>query len=222
MTKHMLAIFSILPLAFVVGCGPTDNDCTGDECEGTADCVDNDCTGLDPDFTANVRMVAPYGWTGTFWLWADDARDDPACEDVAECLAETQEVGALWADIDDETFMCVSQSVRVEETQAGQTVDAVDQWLGEGVCGLAPEGDYGMYDVSTDLGSGNGYDQVWINFGSRNMAPITGADFFYEDTERLLEGAVSEDLTTIEYHRVVYNEDGSVYNEREGTLTLQD
>ncbi|MBI4256756.1 hypothetical protein HY626_01725 [Candidatus Uhrbacteria bacterium] len=197
MSRSLLV--SLLPLAFVVGCGnSTGGTCAGAEC---------DATDVDSDFSAMFHNVAPYGWVGDHLVWPYDENSmgiEPLCSSVNECNAELSEFGTRMVDIDGDTFMCVPQLLIVGEVDDGTTVDATSPWLGEGMCGLAPEGEDDGWEVRTDIHDLNsdGDDEVIIHIASWT-AIVTGSEFFYEEDEYLLEGWISEDLSQVYFHRVV-------------------
>ncbi|MBI4435326.1 hypothetical protein HY630_01510 [Candidatus Uhrbacteria bacterium] len=202
MTRFLLAIL-LLPLAFAAGC--VEPTCDGAECVEDPACTD--CGGDDDDSVdvfngATLRNIAPYGWIGSTNLALVDEFPDTVCEDVNVCDYPVEETGNYFVATFGETFICVPQTQLVTESDDGNVVSVDDAWTGEGVCGLAPNGEYSGWDVDTDIGSLNGFDQVWITVDNY-MAVITGSDFFYEDDEYLLEGWVSDDLNEVYFHRVL-------------------
>lgn len=193
MTKLLLAI-SLLPLAVLVGCGDPDN-CTGNECN------DDDDTGPDPDdFSATLRSVAPYGWVGDhrIEMIEPEEQDVGACTATSSCEADLVEVGKFELKISGDTFVCVPQIQLVDVNDDGATVDVTSPWTGEGICGLAPEGEDDGWDVFTDVS-----DQVWIHIDN-NMAVVTNDTFFFQNDEYLLEGTITllGESFQVYFHRV--------------------
>mgnify|MGYP001594819447 FL=1 len=206
MTRTLLAII-LLPLAFVVGCGdPTE--CESEDCTGNTDCVGADCgddedTGPGPDeFSATLRSVAPYGWVGDHRIEMIEPEEEdlpPICTDTNECDRELTSVGNYRVNLQGDTWDCVPQVQLVDVNDLDLTVAVSDAWLGEGACGLAPEGEDGGWEVYTDVA-----DQVWIHIDN-DGAVVTGDTFFYEDDEYLLEGTITllEESFQVYFHRVV-------------------
>ncbi len=203
-------------LSILLGLGGCKNLCIGEECENVGDddaIAATPTPTQSPPFSAQLKIVAPYDWIGeAFYAFPYDGRpSDPDCEGTNECIVDLDSEGTLQVAITGKTFLCVNQFVTIGQANNGQTVELTDEWLEEGQCGLAPDGDYGSYDVVTEIQEG----KVWIWLDTYS-APITHNTFYYKDEERLLEGEVSEDLSKIYYHRVAYTSG----NEWEGTITL--
>ena len=216
--------FALLPLALGLGCngltGGEDQACEGEYCsESGNDCTDplfedsEECEGVGPFVTA-ARMIAPYGWMGDFYATPiDDRTEDPVCEGVGECVYQPEDPDTYELELEGDLFLCVSQETPLSESDSAATTDFT--WEGAGQCGLAPEGEAdGGWAVRTDIGDRAGFDQVWIQIVSY-AAIVTQDTFFYEDTDYLLEGWISEDLTQVYFHRVLST------GEAEMTLTLQ-
>ena len=204
-------------LSILLGLGGCKNLCIGEECENAGD---DDAVAATPTptqsplFSAQLKIVAPYDWIGeAFYAFPYDGRpSDPDCEGTNECIVDLDSEGTLQVAITGETFLCVNQFVTIGQANNGQTVELTDEWLEEGQCGLAPDGDYGN-QVYTDLIN----DQIIIDLGFPIDGIVTGNTFYNENSEGMLEGTISSDLSEIWYHLIAY-ESG---NEWDGILTLQ-
>jgi hypothetical protein len=194
MTRFQLAI-SLAALALSVGCGDRSGECPSNDCDGS---VDNGDDGGEDQFSATIRSVAPYGWSGDHYIKpVDQSSMDPNCTDAVECDVdvgfETQKV-TLW---DWGMWRCVAQELILNRDQDGDTL-SID-WTGEGICGLTPDGDYSGWNVHTDICSSTGTDQVCLYLDSWESI-VTGNTFFYDDGDYLLEGTIEEDLSSITYY----------------------
>ncbi|MBI2473194.1 hypothetical protein HYV70_01415 [Candidatus Uhrbacteria bacterium] len=201
----------LLGIAFALTGCPETECLTGECASGDDDAVV--ATPTPAPFSAQLKIVAPYSWMGTFYAFPYDGRpSDPNCEEVNECVVNLEKEGTLQVAITGETFLCVNQFTTIGQTNNGQIVELKDEWLEEGQCGLAPEGDYSGNNVHTDLVS----DQVVIDLGFPVDGIVTGDKFYNETSDGKLEGTVSADLSEIWYHLVAY-ESG---NEWEATIKL--
>jgi hypothetical protein len=134
-------------------------------------------------------------------MWRPEENSgDPVCSDAAACEIEILSSSFYEVALADVwTFRCVSQMVEI--TQNHSTVEVSDAWLGEGICGLAPDGDYDGKNVDTvitDYGS-DGTEEVVIRINSDN-AVVTNNTFFGNRDGVLLEGTIADDLSWIEYY----------------------
>ena len=204
MTRTLLAILS-LPLAFVVGCGDP-SECTSEDCTGNTDCVGADCgddddTATPGEFSATLRSVAPYGWVGdhSIEMIEPEEEDILSCAASASCEASLVDVGNFEIRISGTTFECVPQVQLVDVNDDGLTVAVSDAFLAEGICFLTPEGEYSGMNVWTTVDDENGLDQGWIGIESW-AAVISGDTFFFEGEDYLLEGSISDDLSSISYY----------------------
>ncbi|HAU66715.1 MAG: hypothetical protein UT30_C0020G0012 [Candidatus Uhrbacteria bacterium GW2011_GWF2_39_13] len=214
MNRSIVILFGLCLLLILGGC---DKLCTLKNI-GDDDAVVVTPTPLD-SFFAQLKIVAPYSWAGTFYAFPYDGRpNDPDCEGVHECVVDLKDEGTLQIAITGDTFLCVNQFATIGQTNDGQTVELMNEWLKEGQCGLAPNDKYGSYEIVTYIADLNGFDQTWIDFGGAlHEAVITGNTFYDDDGDRILEGTISDDLTEIWYHYT----DGNGHND-EVTLTLND
>src|SRR3989338_2483063 len=195
-----VSVWSLVTLLSLLFTGCPSIECLDEGCKniGDDDAAQPTPTPV-PTFSATLKVVAPYGWSGTFYVFPSDGHPNaPNCEGVKECKVDIESAGSFESAITGDTFKCVNQMAYISNN--GESVELTDPWINEGQCGLAPpDGDYGTYDVTTEINN----DQVWIWLGSWG-AIVTGDIFFYEDDEYLLEGQISQDLTEIYYHRVSY------------------
>jgi hypothetical protein len=205
--------------------------CDGGGIFDTQDTNSSDCN--DPGGCENeplmttIRSVAPYGWSGDHRIAPlEDWDADPKCEAQSICEYSfpfdnsnpLDEYAILLGSVrgSGPGFICVDQFLDIQDW--GETYEIADQWLGEGICGLAPSGEYSGKDVKTSTSDLlNGKEQVMIAFNS-NEAIVTGTTFFYQNDEYLLEGWIADDLSEIYYHLIYYDEDGNIRDEYENTI----
>lgn len=198
-------LFALLPPA-LLGCGLIG----GPDCEGPT-CADDSGGDTTPDtFIASARMYAPYGWTGDFYVAQAGDTSNLVCEDVMECIFEPEDPDTYRLILTGDLFLCVSQETDLTEVESDTVSDFT--WEGEGQCGLAPDGEYGGWDVETDELD----NKIWMLMDTL-MAPITKDSFYFEDDVYLLEGTVSSDLASISYHFHSYATD----LDETATITLQ-
>ena len=198
MTRFLLVLLLLLPLAVMVGCGDPSNSDDDDTSIG-----DDDDDSVAPAFEATLRSVAPYGWAGDHFVApVSDTSPDPDCMSVSECDVAVEEANTQRVRLSGWNFACVSQDMPLREDQNGETISL--DWTGEGVCGLAPEGEGDGLEVSTEIKSYlNGFDQVTIEIESWG-AVVTGNSFFYQSEglqeDYLLEGTIEDDLSSISFY----------------------
>ena len=211
MTRILLVSLLLLPLAFTVGCGDPP---TGDDDASIGN--DDDDSTPTPAFEVTLRSVAPYGWSGDHSVApVSDTSPDPDCMSVSECDVNVDDSDTQRVRLSGENFTCVRQDVPLREDQNGETISL--DWTGEGICGLAPEGEYSGVDVDTAVGDldDDGTDEVIVYIDSWESI-VTGDTFFFENEDYLLSGTIVDDLSSVTFHLEV----GTSTDDR--TINLED